>query len=43
MYRIGIDLDGTNIAAAIVGKDFKIVGKMSVPTGAERDAALLGI
>ena len=41
MYRIGIDLGGTNIAAAIVGDDFKIVRKMSVPTGAERDASLI--
>lgn len=37
MYRIGIDLGGTNIAAAVVGEDFKIVKKKSVPTGAERD------
>ena len=41
MYRIGIDLGGTNIAAAIVNNDFKIVKKMSVPTGAEREAALI--
>lgn len=32
MYRIGIDLGGTNIAAAIVDKSFKIVYKKSVPT-----------
>ena len=41
MYRIGIDLGGTNIAAAIVDNEFKIVKKMSVPTGAERDASLI--
>ena len=41
MYRIGIDLGGTNIAAAIVNEDFKIVKKMSVPTGAERDSSLI--
>ncbi len=41
MYRIGIDLGGTNIAAAIVNNDFQIVKKMSVPTGADRDAALI--
>ena len=41
MYRIGIDLGGTNIAAAVVSKDFKIVKKMSVPTGASRDAAII--
>ena len=32
MYRIGIDLGGTNIAAGIVDHDFKIVAKLSVPT-----------
>ncbi len=41
MYRIGIDLGGTNIAAAIVNNEFKIVKKMSVPTGADRDASLI--
>ena len=41
MYRIGIDLGGTNIAAAIVSEDFKIVKKMSVPTGRERDASFI--
>lgn len=38
MYRIGIDLGGTNIAAAIVDKDFNIVCKRSVPTHTERGA-----
>ncbi len=37
MYRIGIDLGGTNIAAAIVNEEFMIVKKKSIPTGAERD------
>ena len=41
MYRIGIDLGGTNIAAAIVNENFKIVKKLSVPTGAERDSSLI--
>ena len=41
MYRIGIDLGGTNIAAAIVNDEFKIVKKMSIPTGREREAALI--
>ena len=36
MYRIGIDLGGTNIAAGIVNEEFKIIAKDSVPTGAER-------
>ena len=43
MYLIGIDLGGTNIAVAIVGEDFRIVKKKSVPTGTWRDAAFLGI
>ncbi len=37
MYRIGIDLGGTNIAAGIVNEKFEIVKKKSVPTGAERE------
>lgn len=36
MYRIGIDLGGTNIAAGIVDENFNIVYKDSVPTGADR-------
>lgn len=32
MYRIGIDLGGTNIAAGIVDENFNIVAKRSVPT-----------
>ena len=39
MYRIGIDLGGTNIAAGIVNEKFEIVCKASIPTGAERSAA----
>jgi len=38
MYKIGIDLGGTNIAAGIVDDDYKIVVKGSVPTKAERTA-----
>ncbi len=38
MYRIGIDLGGTNIAAGIVNDAFEIVCKESIPTGAERPA-----
>ena len=33
MYRIGIDLGGTNIAAGIVNENFEIICKASVPTG----------
>lgn len=36
MYRIGIDLGGTNIAAGIVNEKFEIVCKESIPTGADR-------
>ncbi|MBQ8310030.1 MAG: ROK family protein [Clostridia bacterium] len=38
MYRIGIDLGGTNIAAGIVNEEFKIIAKNSVPTNADRPA-----
>ncbi len=37
MYRIGIDLGGTNIAAGLVDGEMSLVKKMSIPTGAERD------
>ena len=37
MYRIGIDLGGTNIAAGIVDSDYNIIVKGSVPTHAERE------
>ena len=36
MYRIGIDLGGTNVAVGIVDNDNKIVIKGSVPTDAKR-------
>ena len=32
MYRIGIDLGGTNIAAGIVNEKFEIVAQDSTPT-----------
>ena len=38
MYRIGVDLGGTNIAVGLVNDDMKIVVKKSLPTGAERPA-----
>ena len=41
MYRIGIDLGGTNIAAGIVDKDLNLLYTASVPTGADRDGALI--
>ena len=39
MYRIGIDLGGTNIAAGIVNDNFEIICKASSPTGADRPAS----
>ena len=38
MYRIGIDLGGTNIAAGIVNEKYEIVYQSSVPTGSDRDS-----
>ncbi len=38
MYRIGVDLGGTNIAVGIVSEDLKIVGRGSVKTRAPRPA-----
>jgi glucokinase len=37
MYKIGVDLGGTNIATAIVDEKGKIVAKISIPTLADRD------
>lgn len=41
MYRIGIDLGGTNIAAAVVDDNYSIIKKLSIPT--ERDRGGDGI
>ena len=38
MYRIGIDLGGTNIAVGLVDDNLKIVKKLSTPTLAKRPA-----
>ena len=38
MYRIGIDLGGTNIAVGLVNEEHKIVAKKSTPTLANREA-----
>lgn len=38
MYRIGIDLGGTNIAAAIVDEDYNIIKKISIPTQRQNGA-----
>ncbi len=36
MYRIGVDLGGTNIAVGIVNEKLELVKKISTPTGATR-------
>jgi len=36
MYRIGIDLGGTNIAVGVVDESYHLCAQVSVPTGAER-------
>ena len=38
MYRIGVDLGGTNIAAGLVDENYKIVKKLSVHTNASEGA-----
>ena len=36
MYRIGVDLGGTNIAVGVVDESYRILAQHSVPTAAER-------
>ncbi len=36
MYKIGVDLGGTNIAVGLVNEEYKILRKKSCPTGKER-------
>ena len=38
MYRIGVDLGGTKISAAIVDKNYNIITKVTCPTDAKRAA-----
>ncbi len=38
MYRIGIDLGGTNIVAGVVGDHYEIVSKAKTPTNTPRSA-----
>ncbi len=38
MYKIGVDLGGTNIAAGIVDSEYNIIAKGSTPTKADRSA-----
>jgi glucokinase len=39
MYRVGIDLGGTNIAVGLVNERYEIISHVSVPTEAEKPAA----
>ena len=41
MYRIGLDLGGTNIAAGLVNEDVEILVKDSLPTQATRPPELI--
>ena len=38
MYRIGIDLGGTNIAVGVVDENYQLLAQHSVPTQAQRSA-----
>ena len=38
MYRIGIDLGGTNIAVGVVDENYQLLAQHSVPTLAQRSA-----
>ena len=38
MYRIGIDLGGTNIAVGVVDSGYHLISETSVPAGAGRPA-----
>ncbi len=38
LYKIGIDLGGTNVAAGVVNEENRIVGRASVPTNLPRPA-----
>ena len=38
MYRVGIDLGGTNIAVGVVNEDYEIISYTTVPTEARRPA-----
>ena len=39
MYKIGVDLGGTNIAVGVIDESFKIIGRGTVKTNAPRPAA----
>ena len=35
-YRLGVDVGGTNLVAAVVDGSFRILSKVSIPAGAHR-------
>lgn len=41
MYRVGVDLGGTNIAVGVVDDNFNIIGRGKMKTNAPRDAKLI--
>jgi hypothetical protein len=41
MYRLGVDLGGTNIAVGLVDENMNLVAKKSTPTGADRPAEMI--
>ena len=41
MYKIGVDLGGTNIAVGLVNENYEIIKKATTPTLAKRDASLI--
>lgn len=40
MYRIGVDIGGTNVAVGLVDEDFRLVKKKSTPTAKDDPAAI---
>ena len=41
MYKIGVDLGGTNIAVGLVNENYELIKKVTTPTLAKREAALI--
>lgn len=41
MYRVGIDLGGTNIVAGVINDSFEIIGRGKLKTNAPREAELI--
>jgi glucokinase len=41
MYRIGVDLGGTNIAVGVIDEKLNIIGRGKIKTNAPRPAAYI--